>query len=318
MNRCLSDFVGRSEGVQLPTLLTNLPLPGQNQEGPSYIGHDHYNMAHTGMVSPASRDVMQASNFASSPGGSNIVSLSSPTPTSATREPHISGLDGFRESIFATGVSEQTAELLNSHAWRKGTNCAYKSAWSQWSSWCIQRKIDPFCSTVAAVADYLTELLNKGRCYRTINNHRSAISAFHKPIDACKVGQHELVSKVMNACSNVKPPQPRYVVMWDVDMVLNHICSLGANNTLSDKQLTHQLSMLLALASAGRSSDLRALDLNYMTVHDDKTVFVLGKWCAQRPICAPAPGFSRFSAPEISSKSAQLCSLRYFRLELSF
>ena len=31
--------------------------------------------------------------------------------------------------------------------------------------------------------------------------------------------------------------------------------------------------------------------------------------CARRPICAPAPGVSRFSAPEISSKSAQLCSL---------
>ena len=43
----------------------------------------------------------------------------------------------------------------------------------------------------------------------------------------------------MNACFNVKPPQPKYVMMWDVDIVLNHIRSLGANNTLSDKQLTH-------------------------------------------------------------------------------
>ncbi len=143
-------------------------------------------------------------------------------------------------------------------------------------------KLIHFAAPVASVADYLTDLLDKGRCYCTINNHRSAISAFHRPIDGCKVGQHELVCKVMNACFNVKPPQPKYVMMWDVDIVLNHIRSLGANNTLSDKQLTHKLSMLLALASAGRSSDLRALDLNYMTVYDDKIVFVLGKLTKSR------------------------------------
>ena len=80
----------------------------------------------------------------------------------------------------------------------------------------------------------------------------------------------------MNACFNARPLQPKYV-MWDVDLVLNHIRSLGANNTLSDKQLTQKLSMLLALASAGRSSDL-----NYMTVYDNTIVFELGRLTKSR------------------------------------
>lgn len=177
---------------------------------------------------------MHAAYYAPSPREPINVSLSTNTPSCTTRESNISGLDGFRQDILAKGVSENTAELLSSHSWRPGTKSAFNRAWSQWSSWCIQRKIDPFCSSVASVADYLTDLYMRGRCYRTLNNHRSAISAFHKPIDGCKVGQHELVCKVMNACFNARPPQPKYVVMWDVDLVLNHIRSLGANNTLSD------------------------------------------------------------------------------------
>ena len=135
---------------------------------------------------------------------------------------------------------------------------------------------------MASIADYLTEMFNKGRCYRTINNHRSAISAFHKPIEGCKAGQHELVCKVLNACFNARPPQPRYVVTWDVDRVLDHICTLGCDANLSDKQLTLKLSMLLALASAGRSSDLRAPDLRYMTVKESCIVFELGRLTKSR------------------------------------
>ena len=129
---------------------------------------------------------------------------------------------------------------------------------------------------MASIADYLTELFKKGRSYHTVNIHRSAISAFHRPIDGVKVGQHDLVCRVLNACFNARPPQPRYVVTWDVDKVLSYIHSLRENSTLSNKCLTLKLSMLLALASAGRSSDLRALDIRYMTITDNSISFELG------------------------------------------
>ena len=140
----------------------------------------------------------------------------SATPSSSAGPPVISGLDGYRQNLLADGISEQTSELLRSHSWRTGTAGAYNSAWKQWSSWCRPRKIDPFCSSVASVADYLTELLKQGKSYRTINSHRSAISAFHPPIGGVRVGQHELICKVVGACFNANPLQPRYVVTWDV------------------------------------------------------------------------------------------------------
>ncbi|CAB4037589.1 Hypothetical predicted protein, partial [Paramuricea clavata] len=125
-------------------------------------------------------------------------------------------------------------------------------------------------------------MFEKGRCYRTINNHRSAISAYHKSVDGQKVGQHELVCQVLNACFNARPPQPKYAMMWDVDVVLTYICSLRCNSNLSDKQLTSKVSMLLALASAGRSSELRALDLRFMTMTDSSIIFELGRLTKSR------------------------------------
>ena len=69
---------------------------------------------------------------------------------------------------------------------------------------------------------------------------------------------------MVGACFNANPPQPRYVVTWDIDKVLDYIHGLGDNSTLLNKCLTLELSMLLALASAGGSSDLRALEVRCM------------------------------------------------------
>ena len=56
---------------------------------------------------------------------------------------------------------------------------AYSSTWKQHSNWWDQRKMYPFFSMMASVADYFTGLGNKG----IINNHRSPILAFHTPTE---------------------------------------------------------------------------------------------------------------------------------------
>ena len=182
-----------------------------------------------------------------------------------------------RQTLLTNEISEQTAERPHSQSWGRGTAAAYNSAWRQRSSWCGQRKIDPFCSSLATIADYLTELLNKGKSYRIINNHGSAISAFYTTICGIRVGQQELICKVVGACFNGNLPQPKYVVTWDVNKVLVYIHSLGDNSTLSDNFSTLKLSMPLALASAGRSSDLRALNVRYKSVNDNSIAFELAQ-----------------------------------------
>ena len=53
--------------------------------------------------------------------------------------------------------------------------------------------------------------------------HRSAISAYHEKVDDMPVGQHPLVTSLMAEIFNYRPPQPRYVFVWDVQVILNFI-----------------------------------------------------------------------------------------------
>ena len=202
--------------------------------------------------------------------------------TSAPKSISTCGLEDLRKRDLDQGISEQAAKLLATHSWRKGTTTAYNSSWRQWCSWCNGRQVDPFRAPVVDMVNYLSERFDKGDSYRTLNSRRSAISAFHVPVDGTKVGQHPLVKRFLTATFNARPPQPRYTVQWDVNVVLTYIKSLGTNGKLPDKFLTLKLAMLLALVSAGRTSELCAFDIRYMRVSEDSITFQWSKLTKSR------------------------------------
>ena len=187
-DRCLSDPLVEPEGLLLSSFLTDLSLPGKDKEGSGNNVFDSTNLACTGMVPSHVGDVLQTFDSTSPTEGSITLSQPSATPSGSEGPPEISGLDGYRQNLLTGGISEDTANLRRSHSWQKRTAGAYYSAWNQWSSWCGQREADPFCSTMASTADYLTEVFKKGRSYHTIYIHRSANSAFHRLIDGVKGG----------------------------------------------------------------------------------------------------------------------------------
>ena len=142
--------------------------------------------------------------------------------------------------------------------------------------------LNALCSSVESVVNYLTDIFQLGDQYNTLNIHRSAISAFHNVVGSVKVGQHPAVTGIMSAFFNARPPMPRYECTWDVNRVLDYIISLGENDNLALKQLTFKLTMLLALACAGRSSDLHAFDVNFMKLQENEVCFTLAKLTKSR------------------------------------
>jgi hypothetical protein len=130
-------------------------------------------------------------------------------------------------------------------------------------------------SPLALVADFLTDMFKEGYEYNTINLHRSAISALHEEVENIPVGQHEIIKRIMTGVFQEKPPQPRYKDTWDVGLVLDYLVGQGKNETLSDSQLTHKLTMLLALTTASRASEIQALDLEYMMDKTSEVIFTL-------------------------------------------
>ena len=279
---CFSESMDQSGGVSIPSFLHDSSLPIQGHQGHGYSGNRDTGLAVPIVVPHSVGTGNRLSGATASDKGLTKVPSRRATSSNRRQQPTVGGMENIRAQAVARGISQEAASLLAEHSWRKGTTSAYESAWGQWSRWCHPQQVDPFRAPVECIVNYLTERFTRGDKYNTLNGHRSAISAFHVPVDGVKVGQHREVTGIMSAFFNARPPLPRYECTWDVDGVLNYLLSLGDNRLLALKQLTYKLTMLLALSCAGRSSDLCALDLRYMKLEEDRIIFHLAKLTKSR------------------------------------
>ena len=108
-----------------------------------------------------------------------------------------------------------------------------------------------------------------------LNSIQLAISMTHEEIDGTRIGQHPLVSRFLKGVFNQRPPTPKYSCTWDVDIVLQYIRRLPRNEEHSFQSLSQKLAMLMALTNADRSSDLAALDLDYVRPQINGIKFII-------------------------------------------
>ena len=76
--------------------------------------------------------------------------------------------------------------------------------------------------------NFLADLFKQGYQYRYLNANRSAVSSVY---DRLAVGQHPLVTQLLKAVFNLRPPQPGYTSIWDVSQVLVYLEGLEENST---------------------------------------------------------------------------------------
>ena len=69
----------------------------------------------------------------------------------------------------------------------------------------------------------LSYLFDLGYEYRTVNCHRSAISAYHEHVDNKPLGQHPDARALLKGVFNQRPPQPRYLFIWDIQTISDFV-----------------------------------------------------------------------------------------------
>ena len=117
--------------------------------------------------------------------------------------------------------------------------------------------------------NYLSTLFEKSLQYRPINLHRSAISAYREFADGKPVGKHPRVCTLLAGVFNQRPPQPHNTFVWDAEIVLAYLkTNMSENPELSDKDLTHKLTVLMTLSSASRASSLQHLNIKFVAKND--------------------------------------------------
>ena len=89
------------------------------------------------------------------------------------------------------------------------------------------------------------------------------------------LANHPLIQKVVKGAYNTRPPAPRYVVIWDTDLLLQYLDSLE-NNSIDFKLLLYKVTVLLTILSRERVSTLHKFRLSQLQLTTDMAVFNLG------------------------------------------
>ena len=199
--------------------------------------------------------------------------LSRNTPYHGTHS--LDGVPSFRESLRVRGIQKESADIIMA-SWKPGTEKQYQSHLKRWASFCGGRDINPFNPNVNDIINFLTVSFNRGVGYSSINTSRGALSSLGVMVDGASAGSHPLVIRFLKGVFNLRPPKPRYTKTWDVQPVVNFLRSLYPLCTISLKEITLKMVMLMALTQAARIQTLHLLILPGINIEDSSITLQLG------------------------------------------
>ncbi|KAK0149941.1 hypothetical protein N1851_009321 [Merluccius polli] len=99
------------------------------------------------------------------------------------------------------------------------------------------------------------DLLDKGKAFSTVKVYLAAISACHIGFGDKTAGQHPIVCRFMKGARRLRPVSRNLTAPWDLSTVLDAL----SHPPFEPLQQVELASLLLALASAKRVSDIHAL-----------------------------------------------------------
>lgn len=136
----------------------------------------------------------------------------------------------------------------------------------RWYNFCLTYNIDYLKASVPQVLTFLTNVCKEGAGYGSTNCCKSALSL----LLGTKVSSDDRVKRFMKGVFRLNPPQPKYSITWDPQIVLNYLSLLSQNNSLSLENLSKKLVTLLAIATAHRVQTLSLIKLSNIYQYSDK------------------------------------------------
>lgn len=161
----------------------------------------------------------------------------------------------------ARGISGAGAEILLA-SWEPGTARQYSPHLKRRSQFCVRGDINSLAPSLSDVINFLSDTFHRDLGYEAVNTAWSALSSLGIVLDGCWAGNHPLVIRFMKGVFHLRSPRPRYTATWAVQPVLLLLKSIYPLHTLSLKEITLKLVMLMALTHAARVQTLHLLILS--------------------------------------------------------
>ena len=116
---------------------------------------------------------------------------------------------------------------------------------------------------------FLSDTFHRGVGYESVNTVRGALSLLRIVVERCRAGNHPLVNKFLRGVFNLRPSAPRDAETLDVQLVVLQLQNMEPLCSLSLKDITLKLVMLMALTQAARIQTLHLLLLGDINIRKD-------------------------------------------------
>ena len=183
------------------------------------------------------------------------------------------GISLLTRDIQGVNLPEEAVQIYL-ESWRPKTREAYLVYIKKWIQFCVERGLDYRCPELSGVFLFLFQLFQKGYSYSSINVARSALSSSCHLFEGQTVGSVQTLSRFVRGMQKLRPQVSRYASTWDVDMVLEYICSLWPLRALTFEWLSKRMVMLFLLATSQRVQTLLTLKVTDIFWADNEQTVV--------------------------------------------
>ena len=145
----------------------------------------------------------------------------------------------------------------------------YDDRWLRFARWAAGQGFDPLDPTAAQIASFLFTLFDThGLSPQTVKGYRTCLGSVLNRTGKAKVVMHKTISDMIASMELQRPRVTTVLPQWDLGIVLEALSKPPYEplREASFKHLTLKTVFLLAMASAGRRSELHVLrfDQNYI------------------------------------------------------
>ena len=166
----------------------------------------------------------------------------------------------------AAGFSDEVSRLAPK---RPSTNRMYDDRWLRFAPWAAGQGFDPLDPTAAQIAPFLFTLFDtQGLSSQTVKGYRTCLGSVLNRTGKAKVVMHQTISDMIVSMELQRPRVTPVFPQWDLGIVLEALSKPPCEplREASFKLLTLTTVFLLAMASAGKCSELQALRFKLYTV----------------------------------------------------
>lgn len=123
------------------------------------------------------------------------------------------------------------------------------------------------------ICDFLVDQYQSGLSVSSLNSMRSSLSFFCPK--ELNLGDNPIILRVFKSFYRLRPAQPKYLVYWPVEKVLDLLSSWHPASTLDLKHLTLKTLALIALSASDRGQTIHALNIENTHVDKEAISFVI-------------------------------------------